>query len=345
MKRVFVILLFFIPLSQYSCSHDTSELEKPKDIISSDIPTKDISSQDYITDNLLTDTNETDGDYLEIKDILTDYESEETYPDILPDVPDDGSIIPIDIMPEEIEDKGYPDIEDIDDTLLDVTDDTISLDIECKSECEKVGEKKCVKIDDKEYISECKDLNNDSCYEWINIEFCKYGCSNAQCKPCEPDCNNKDCGDNGCGGNCGICNHPPQNMCKDSETLIEYMPNGECIDNKCYYPYNEIKCQYGCKDNACQGCTPKCENKNCGPDGCGGVCPPSCSELQFCNPNGICECLYETCNGVCCDIDAVCYQGACCIPDCFNKECGPDKCGGSCGNCEPPATCKQGICQ
>ena len=63
-----------------------------------------------------------------------------------------------------------------------------------------------------------------------------------------------------------------------------------------------------CVDGTC--CAQQCAGKECGPDGCGGVC-------------GVCEA-----NAVC-TIDAKCL----CIPDCAGKECGPDGCGGSCGEC------------
>lgn len=40
----------------------------------------------------------------------------------------------------------------------------------------------------------------------------------------------------------------------------------------------------------CQGCMPSCEGKQCGPDGCQGVCPPGCQWPQVCNTGtGQCE--------------------------------------------------------
>ncbi len=72
-------------------------------------------------------------------------------------------------------------------------------------------------------------------------------------------------------------------------------------------------------------CTPECEGKECGPDGCDGSC-------------GTCE--VGTCNET---------TGQCeCTPDCTGKECGDDGCGGSCGTCDDPAkpVCnEQGICE
>lgn len=61
-------------------------------------------------------------------------------------------------------------------------------------------------------------------------------------------------------------------------------------------------------------CVPSCSGKECGPDGCGGVCG-SC-------PKGY-ECLDYKCK---------------CIPSCAGKECGDNGCGGSCGTCPDGCT-------
>ena len=70
-------------------------------------------------------------------------------------------------------------------------------------------------------------------------------------------------------------------------------------------------------------CSPDCDGKNCGDDGCGG----SCGE---CLPNSEC-------------VDGVCSE---CIPlDCETRECGDDGCGGSCGECDGGADCSdEGTC-
>src|SRR5215217_4793335 len=57
------------------------------------------------------------------------------------------------------------------------------------------------------------------------------------------------------------------------------------------------------------GCTPICERKVCGSDGCGG----SCGE---------------------CRTGEACASGRCvCVPTCTNRVCGSDGCDGSCGSC------------
>lgn len=37
------------------------------------------------------------------------------------------------------------------------------------------------------------------------------------------------------------------------------------------------------------GCTPQCDGKECGPDGCGGECVPGCAPGQICGDSGLCK--------------------------------------------------------
>jgi hypothetical protein len=124
--------------------------------------------------------------------------------------------------------------------------------------------------------------------------------------------------------------------------LREYTGNSRCDNYKCVYEYRDTACQYGCENGRCKSCTPDCTNKNCGSDGCGGSCG-SCVDNQICK-DGVCKCLYEVCNSVCCGFEEVCFQNKCCLPDCGGKECGFDGCGGSCGNCQNGERCEGGIC-
>lgn len=101
------------------------------------------------------------------------------------------------------------------------------------------------------------------------------------------------------------------------------------------------------------GCSPFCDGKNCGPDGCGGFCGglsggcpnPSqytCTIDQICGfcflylgalPScfrfvGFHECVFFACESGC-------------KPDCTFRQCGPDNCGGSCGNCSVGYQCNE----
>ena len=78
-----------------------------------------------------------------------------------------------------------------------------------------------------------------------------------------------------------------------------------------------------CEAGVCvpEVCTPDCEGKECGVDGCGDTCG-TCPDGQGCGADGLCQCA----------------------PDCGGKICGDDGCGGSCGACAPGSTCQEGAC-
>lgn len=69
-------------------------------------------------------------------------------------------------------------------------------------------------------------------------------------------------------------------------------------------------------------CPIDCTGKECGSDGCGGVC-------GTCKGKGTCS-----------------SQGKCvCQPLCVNRECGSDGCSGTCGTCSASETCEESIGQ
>lgn len=74
---------------------------------------------------------------------------------------------------------------------------------------------------------------------------------------CEPDCDGKICGSDGCGGFC----------------------SGPNLGGECPYP------QLCMDDQTC--CTPDCNNRDCGSDGCGGDCG-SCGVDEVCNAIQLC---------------------------------------------------------
>jgi hypothetical protein len=115
-------------------------------------------------------------------------------------------------------------------------------------------------------------------------------------------------------------------------------------------------------------CVPSCKNKECGSDGCDGVCG-YCAYGEVCNLQGQCiankcepmcsaeidggsvtkQCGPDTCGGYCgicmgdgesCGKDGFCY-GAGCQGNCKDKECGSDGCGGPCGYCKPDELCDE----
>lgn len=150
----------------------------------------------------------------------------------------------------------------------------------------------------------------------------KYDCLKAGCTP---NCGDKNCGTDGCGGQCGQCK--PDEQCN---------ANGQCeIDGSCTPSCTGKTCgpdgcggQCGicdagdtCQNGTCvdpSGCAPACTGKTCGPDGCGGSC-------GTCKPG-------ESCNAGQCKLVA-------CTPNCVGRDCGDDGCGGSCGKCASQQVC------
>ncbi len=118
----------------------------------------------------------------------------------------------------------------------------------------------------------------------------------------------------------------------------------------------------------CVACTPVCDGKVCGDDGCGGLCG-YCDDGEFCGLDGTCG--GPTCGGACgspneqpggCYCESGCFSfGDCCddicdvcadvftepapngcgicVPDCEGKTCGSDGCGDVCGTCESDEIC------
>ena len=112
---------------------------------------------------------------------------------------------------------------------------------------------------------------------------------------CEPLCEDRVCGADGCGGSCGTC------------------PEGE-------------RCDAG---GASCSCAPACAGKSCGDDGCGGQCGPGCDSGASCIDGACCspscraedgsfvECGDDGCGGSCGDCGAaeVCSPQGLCLPE------------------------------
>jgi cysteine-rich repeat protein len=153
-------------------------------------------------------------------------------------------------------------------------------------------------------------------------------CSAAgQCATCQPSCSGKTCGSDGCGGVCGKCIVGGATPHCGSE--------GQCVAT----------------------CTPNCKTGGCGSDGCGGSCGTcaagkSCILQQCITTEQIGSCAGKcggNADGNTCSCQADCaiagnccpdFATACtCVPDCKNKTCGSNGCGGSCGSCTAGTLC------
>jgi hypothetical protein len=233
---------------------------------------------------------------------------------------------------------------------------------------------------------------------------------------CTPDCTNKECGDDRCGGSCGECdagyqciegacepaacendagctsenifcdNNIPYNCtltdgclkrtnlteCNENmicinnsgcENIIECTANQECINLTSDYcegttlTHNEGVCDNGqcgvnvsvteeCNDGLwCNGIE-TCENRECA-----GGSAPQCSDNVDCTDDS-CNETTDSCDNIPddtnCAAGETCTLNGCvggCTPDCTNKECGDDRCGGSCPpGCGTGEYCSEGQC-
>ena len=159
-------------------------------------------------------------------------------------------------------------------------------------------------------------------------------CLEATCEACL-DCTDKVCGDDGCGGSCGIC--AEGTVCTDylSSDQVGTLAPGQCV------------------------CLPECLDRDCGDDGCGGSCGTCEDDNTICSEDGKCTC-WPSCEGRVCGVDGcgvacgfcddgeTCTDdGQClCVPDCEGKTCGHDGCAGTCGTCDDPdMVCDDGVGQ
>ena len=173
---------------------------------------------------------------------------------------------------------------------------------------------------------------------------CEMGdkCVNDECVPCVPNCDGVDCGNDGCGGLCGLCPEGAEcfaGFCQGDGpgcTPNEDGPGcGGCACEACVCEMDAYCC-----DTAWDGqCVAECIEQ------CGG-CPVDpiieCGD-GICNGDEDCDACVEDCG---CDEGEACVNGACeaCVPDCDGLECGDDGCGGSCGECDDGIACVDGLC-
>lgn len=178
---------------------------------------------------------------------------------------------------------------------------------------------------------------------------------NGRCVDCLPDCTGRICGDDGCGGSCGTCDQMGIGFTCDNAGQCQCTDT--CGARECGVVCEEV-CGVGfdcgvnmiCNEETgmCEACTPDCNGRVCGPDGCNGTCG-DCNAGERCLEAGTCEdCQCGTaecdnddgCCGFCpanamvnltCTMDGLCSCDMACTPDCTGKNCGPDGCGGTCG--------------
>jgi choice-of-anchor A domain-containing protein len=141
---------------------------------------------------------------------------------------------------------------------------------------------------------------------------------------CTPDCTDLVCGDDGCGGSCGVCDTGFE--CAVDQTTCDAVCIADCLAAECGTDFCGGSCgtcgagESCSNDRTCDlDCVPSCDGALCGDDGCGGSC-------------GACD------QGLECSADQTECQVPC-VPDCVGATCGTDFCGGTCGTCGAGETC------
>ena len=136
---------------------------------------------------------------------------------------------------------------------------------------------------------------------------------------CTRDCAGKECGNDGCGGSCGIC--LPGVQCRaDGTCEDDCVPDcwgKECGTDGCGATCGAcppgISCLVG---GLCEECVPDCWAKECGPDACGGDCG-FCANGAQCNPiTAICEPYSDPCKDKECGAWDGEWCGDCPCPEC-----------------------------
>ncbi|HRY96095.1 MAG TPA: hypothetical protein P5147_21720 [Myxococcota bacterium] len=168
------------------------------------------------------------------------------------------------------------------------------------------------------------------------------------CPPCVPDCTDKQCGSDGCGGECENCLETGQgNVCMGNR--CSFADWGDCFTHKC-------------------GLDPMFGTLLCGTCPVGwdcnwnvGLCDSPTGECSGVPETGLClsgravtcqagELFYQDCEFEACRLDPATLEAGCeevpCLARCFGRTCGDDGCGGSCGSCAAGRTCQAdlGVC-
>lgn len=147
------------------------------------------------------------------------------------------------------------------------------------------------------------------------LQHCAASCDGWETCSCpDPPCGNGACSPD---ENCEAC--PADCDCSDG-TVCMYGRCSECGNGICGSGEDCWVCPEDC---TCGG------NLVCEQDG-------TCTDCgnAVCDAGENCESCVADCN---CPWDQTCYAGSCCTPDCDGRDCGPDGCGGECGQCYYPA--------
>ena len=171
---------------------------------------------------------------------------------------------------------------------------------------------------------------------FVGQPICDVGCV------CEPQCDGKACGDDGCGGSCGACvgtETCQEGVCVAADCTGDV--NCPCMIESCLPSLPFITPITACGVLAEQ---PTCLEASLAAYEAAGECEGSCSGIDLPGLGALCD--MPECGGV---ISALSLLGgdpcACyCEPQCDGKACGDDGCGGECGTCGSGEACLDDAC-
>jgi len=170
-------------------------------------------------------------------------------------------------------------------------------------------------------LIDCLQVGKNAICTWLD-GVGAYGCQESGV--CVPDCTGKECGGDGCGGSCGDCSlgqtcDAAAGICEGEGVCGQITSAGCCSGNTVVY----------CAGDGLQYIN--CDNQT-EPDK--GLC-------GWNDALGFYDCTTSATQGP--GLPYYCPGG--CVPDCFQKQCGDDGCGGSCGGCPPGLVCDANLCQ
>jgi hypothetical protein len=191
--------------------------------------------------------------------------------------------------------------------------------------------------------------DSTTCFNYAKVSCNQqYACSSLSSNPPPPT---PVCGDGSCTGteDCLSCptdcvaacpQNCPNNFCDPGESCVTCSADcGPCCGNgTCGAGENCVSCP--------ADCGPCCPNGSCGAGENCTLCPADCGACPVGCPNGTCDAGEDcTCSDCACAAPQVCFNKACCTPDCSGAAtCEDDGCGNPCGWCSPPALCYNGSC-
>ena len=129
------------------------------------------------------------------------------------------------------------------------------------------------------------------------------------------------------------------NACTGDYDGDGYVTPEDCLEGNAAFHPGAVELCDG-YDNDCDGQTDEGANADCaeGQTCIEGACmAPECSVAADCNDN--ISSTTDTC------VAGVCSNITICVPQCSNKECGDNGCGGTCGTCGDGLACNTGMCE